>query len=89
MSLVELLNVLDSAYARESEGLCRLEGFFDPATGREVADAIGDTLAVFVVREVNDLCDTDGVDAEGVQQALFRAAEDLYAMARAAGDHIR
>jgi len=82
-AIVDLLTAMDGAYQKESEGACGLAGFFDAATGREADGAAGrgDTLALFVVREVNDHREDDRVDAREVREALLRASADLFAMA--------
>jgi len=76
-----MLSVLDKAYAAHT-GFAGLAGFFDAETGAEAVDAaqLGDTLALFVVRELNDLRDGDDIDLGLARAAILRACTDLFAL---------
>ena len=74
LSLVELLNLANEAYA---DGY--LAEYFDPETG-ERRQGSGDTLAQFIVAEIRDTFDAEASRDDQIREArlaLSHAVDDL------------
>ena len=74
LSLVELLNLANEAYA---DGY--LAEYFDPETG-ERRQGSGDTLAQFIVAEIRDKFDAEASRDDQIREArlaLSHAVDDL------------
>ena len=68
MKLVDLLNIANRGYPAHS-----LSEAYNPEEGAEPAgaeDAVGDTLALFIVRELRDTFDPDATRDDQVREAI-------------------
>lgn len=86
MKKLDLIRSADIAYRKMSDGILSLSPYYDKDAGSAVFDPHGgDTLALFVVVEINDLVgeEVDAFDVFEVRMALERAAADLQAIADA------
>ena len=77
----ELLNRANKGYP--DGGLAE---FFDAETGREVGEDVGDTLGLFIVRELVQTFDADAMDElqlVNAREKLYVGVEELLAVIRA------
>ena len=75
MTLNQLIQEASKHYPDDS-----LELQWDPGIEQPVDISFGDTLALFICRELNDTFDDEATDAEQLEEAIRviqRAADDL------------
>lgn len=79
MTLIELIRRADKGYTEDFPESSLLE-LVDQETGRPLPDASGDTLTLFVVRELGETFDPDAADEEQLPTArrcIENAVHDL------------